>query len=189
MLRGTHEDHLCYEALKGVSKVNEKREEWIDSPVVDARRREDDGAVIEEVVRTSELLEHLQTHAQDEAVCHSRCVPHVDPLLDGSLLVTLGAQLGLDFLEFHVDAVVVRWRTVHLGHGLASFLCPALAIRVSRCLRKEEDTGAQDERPDEADANDDAPGCGLVTLMLVDAKVEAGGQEDTEGDEQLVCRD
>ena len=88
-----------------------------------------------------------------------------------------------------MDGIMVSWSTVDLHHGLLCFLDFAMAVLITRGLGEEEDSDCEDDRPDECYAHWNPPGCSLVTLMLVGAEVDAGGQENTESDEELVRRD
>lgn len=157
---------------------------------VDLDGAEDDGAVVEEVVGTSQDLEHLQRAAEQEARQHAGSREHAGKLGDGAQLdVVLGAQLGLDVLDLGVDGIVVLTGTMDVAERLDSALPLAARKVVARRLREELDADTQADGPQESDAEDDAPGGRAVHLVLVGAVVEAGSQEDTHGDEQLVAAD
>lgn len=154
----------------------------------DLHRLEDGGAVVEEVIGSRQLLEHLEAHAQQDSVPHARCPAHADEFADR---VALGLHFGTKFvfnlLHLHVDAVMMCRGTVDLHQRLLGTLRLSLAVVISRRFREEENADTKHDGPKPAESNDDAPRAGIRLLMGVRAIVEAGGQEDAQRDKQLIC--
>ncbi|KAI6755461.1 hypothetical protein HG531_004567 [Fusarium graminearum] len=69
------------------------------------------------------------------------------------------AKLGFDFFHLGVDGPVVGCRAVDFAEGVACAVNLALAVVESRCVGKEENSNAENEGEDPADADDDAPAC------------------------------
>ena len=88
-----------------------------------------------------------------------------------------------------MDAVMVRRGTIDFLHGCFGFLSAPLAVDVARSFWEEQDSAPKDRNPDEANADRQTPGNWTAALMLVGAEIDARGQEDTEGDEELVGAD
>ena len=154
---------------------------------INRHRLEDCRSVVEEVIRTRQLLEHLQRHPQRNPIRHPRRPPHADKLLDRVRLeLILGTELALNLLNLRVDAPVVGVGAVDAAESLAGMLALAVAEFEAWGLGEEEDTDAENNGPDPAEANDDAPGGAVVALVGDGAVVEAGGEEDAHCDEELV---
>lgn len=141
-------------------------------------------AVVEEVVRAGELLQRLQGHAQEDAVRHARALEHLDPAVPAALAGALGVQLLLDLGQLVDDHAVVRRHAVQLRHGLLGLVDAAVPEVVPRALREEDDPDAEDEAPEESDAQRDAPRPRVVHALR--AEVDAVRDEDAQRDEQLV---
>jgi len=90
-------------------------------------------------IRASQLLEHLQSHANRKTVRHLRRPPHPNPLLDRIRLdAVLGGEFQSHLLEFHLDAVVVLWHAVHIRHRLGGLVDLAMSKVEAGSLGKEQ---------------------------------------------------
>lgn len=149
--------------------------------VGDADAGEDGGAVVEEVVRARELLQHLHGHGERHAVQHARAgdgfVPRVVALRGEAHLFDLGA-LGFDL-------VVVFGEAIEFGHRGACALAVAVVPFETGGLREEDDAYSEDEGPDEADCHWDSVGACVGTGF--GSEVDGVGGEDPDGDEELVA--
>lgn len=139
--------------------------------------------VVEEVVGTSQLLEGLQGHTQADTVEHARRSEEFVPLLAAGF----GLELVLDLVELLEDDLVVLRHTVQLGHGGTGLVDAAVAEVKTRRLGEESHTTTEDDGEQEGQTESDTP-LGS-TLQGVGTQVDEVGQEDTEGDEQLVATD
>ena len=139
--------------------------------------------VVEEVVGTSQLLEGLQSHTQADTVEHARRSEEFVPLLAAGF----GLELVLDLVELLEDDLVVLRHTIQLSHGGTGLVDAAVAEVETRRLREESHTTTEDDGEQEGQTEGDTP-LGS-TLKGVGTQVDEVGQEDTEGDEQLVATD
>lgn len=103
--------------------------------------------------------------------------------------LSLGTELVANLLHLLVDSIVVGRSAVHLHECVSSLFDSATAVVKSRSFAKRQHANAKDDGPDPAKTNDDAPRGRAVFLVRIRAVVEAGGQEDSHGDEQLVGTD
>jgi hypothetical protein len=81
------------EAVEGGPEVDAVQDHLRYEAIFNTHGFEDDSAIVEEVIGARELLEHLQRHAQCDAVAHARRIKHRVPLGDG------GGLFGLRFGE------------------------------------------------------------------------------------------
>ena len=110
------------------------------------------------VVCAGELLEHLEGHAQCDAVCHAWRLQHHYKFLDGALLIMLlSAELRFDLFEFCVHGVVMSWGAEDFDHGVFGFIDAAVAVVVAGGVGEKEDAHAEDYEVGPAYAEDDAP--------------------------------
>lgn len=98
---------------------------------------EDCGSVVEEVIGTCELLEHLQEHSKRDTLTHLGSREHMNPLSDESLLRSLGTEFSIDLFEFEMDTVMIGRCSVNLQHGLFGPLCLAISEIESRGFREQ----------------------------------------------------
>jgi hypothetical protein len=139
------------------------------------------------VVRTGQLLERLHSHAQSNPIAHSGRLEHLDELADWvSLDLLLGFELGIDFFQLGVHGVMMSWGAVDFDHCLTGFVSPSSSVRVAGRFVEEENANAQDDQVHKTNADDNAPAGRAGALVLVGAKIEAGGEEDSQGDEELI---
>lgn len=171
---------------EGDTKVDTVENDLSDKRV-DLHRLEDGGTVVEEVVGTGKLLEHLQSHTKGDTISHAGSSEHADKLLDGAKLdLVFSAELALNFCNLSVDSPVVFRCTVYTANGLLGSLLMSVSEVVSRSLWEEQNTESKDESPDPSQANDDSPTARVAALVLDGAVVEAGSEPDAHGDEELV---
>lgn len=139
------------------------------------------------IIGASELLEHLQDHTQGNAICHPRRTEHVNILSHRpGFDLALSAKFGFDLLKLSVDSIVVSRGAEDLHHRLLCLLRPTHAIVVARGIWEEKDASTENSSEYPANGDDDTPGAGVAALVLIGAEVEAGREEDTESDEELV---
>ena len=142
---------------KGNQKVNSVEDD-LRLVAVNRHGAKDGSPVVEEVIGTSQLLEHLQRHTKEDTVRHARRLEHLNKLLNGVAFdLVLGAQLGIDFFHLSVDGPVIGGCAVDFAECVARAVDFALAVVETGCVGEEEDSDAQDESEDPADADDDAP--------------------------------
>ena len=60
-----------------------------------------------------------------------------------------------------------------------------MSIVVSRALGEEDDSGSEDQDPDEADSHGNSPGSCICAFF--GSEINTICDEDTESDEELVC--
>lgn len=112
------------------------------------------------------LLEHLQKHAEGDSVGHARRLEHAGELADSAALdLGLGAELALDLLELDVDGIVVLWGAVNAAEGALGLFDLADAVVETGGLGEGQDANAEDDGPQPAETDDDAPRCGAVLLV------------------------
>lgn len=154
---------------------------------IDGHRSKDRRSIVKEIIRTRQLLEHLQRHSQRNPIRNPRRLPHPHKLLDRIRLdLIFGSELTLNLLNLRVHGPVVLSSTVDFAERLFGAFGFAMAEFETGCFGEEEDTDTEDDGPDPAEADHDAPGGGGVALVSYGAVVEAGGEEDAHGDEELV---
>ena len=161
------------EAVECRAEVDAVKDHLGDVAVVDARRFEDDGSIVEEVVGSGQLLEHLKKHAERDAVTHAWCVEHIVPFCERIAFVALSGELGLDLFELHGDAKVIWACAVDFCHGGFSLVGAAFAVGVSGCFREEKYAAAEDGGEDKTKADRKAPRDDAMALVFVDAEVDA----------------
>ena len=98
--------------------------------VGDTSRAEDGCAIVEEKVRTSELLSCLKSHSEKGAVQHARSGEDLIPRVVAAC--SLGCELLLDFRNFIIDQRREGVDAIETTHVIASFVNSAHTICVSR---------------------------------------------------------
>ena len=93
-------------------------------------------------------------------------------------------MLFLDFANLTLDFTVVFRYAIELGHCCPGFLYAAFAISMAGRFREEEDSQAEDDRPDETDAHRDTPRGGIGARLS--AEIDGVGGENPRCDEKLV---
>ena len=181
------------EGERGAQDVDEGGDEGDEEGVADrAEGGEEDGSEVEDEVDTGELLHHLEDYAEDRAAdvggaLGDGAVEAVGPALevgglgdDLHLVLVVGDDLG----ELVLDVVGVNWLATDGGKGLGGLLELALLDEETGGLWQEEETGREDDGPQELDGDGDTVGSGIIALLGgVD---DAVGKQDTNGDAELV---
>lgn len=143
------------ETDEGNAKIDAVQDHLGHVRVVDSDALKDGGAVIEEldaksakckacrvsthVVSTGKLLEHLKRNPEHDAICHTWRSEHVDVLPDRSVFdLVLGTKLGLNFLQFGVDGIVVCRSAENRYHRLLCLLNASHAVVITWCIREEQ---------------------------------------------------
>lgn len=173
------------QTTEGGEDVDGTEDHGGDVRVGDTDGREDLGSVVEEEVGTGELLQGLQGHTDEDTTEHSRGSEDLEPLglATGNLSLVLLANLS----QLVLDLRVVDRDARDKSQGLGGLGLSTTAVLPAGRLAHDQHAGAHDSGGDETDAHGDAPrALGLDGLGAV---VDTVGDEDTEGDEQLVGGD
>lgn len=141
------------------------------------------------------LLHHLKRGTEDSSAKVRLAIPEaaleaVGPAADPrgrgndlALVLLVGdnlSQLGLDILG-------VLGLTADTGEGVNGVFDAAPLDKVSGRVREEQETTTEDDSPGELDGDGDAVGAGAVEVLgSVD---NAGGEQQTDGDAELVTSD
>jgi hypothetical protein len=147
---------------------------------------EEGGTVVEDEVDTSPLLHHLhggtdKHTAQVAAARHSTAeavgptAPHV---------VQLVLVVGHQFVQFVLDVGGVHRLATESGESFGRAVELVLLDPVTRRLREQEETNAKNQSPQELDGNGNAVGASVEAVL--GSIVDAGGEQDTDGDGELV---
>lgn len=165
----------------GNTKVDASQDHLSHVTVVKTGRCKNGVAVVEDEVGTGKLLQRLQDDPKNSAVEHTRTSEDFkNTSLSGSVFFI---KLVLHVGDFFSNETVVVGNTIQLDHGSLGFFDTAHAVGIARRLGKKQNTDTEDQRPGKTDAHGDTPGGGRVHAL--GAIVDAGGNEDTKGDEQL----
>ena len=84
------------------------------------------------------------------------------------------------------DQMIFRY-PVEFGHRSSGLLNVAISVAKTGCFWEEENSKAENDSPEPADTHDDPPGSSVVDRF--GTKVDEVGNQDTDGDEQLVAAD
>lgn len=173
------------QTTEGGEDVDGTEDHGGDVRVGDTDGGEDLGSVVEEEVGTGKLLQGLESHADEDTTEHGRGSEDLEPLglATGNLSLVLLANLSQLVLNLRVVGLNARDKSQGLGGiGLST-----TAVLPARRFTHGQHAGTHDRGGDETDAHGDAPrALGLDGLGTV---VDTVGDEDTEGDEQLVSGD
>lgn len=156
---------------------------------------EEDGTVVEDEVDTSPLLHHLEGGTEDstadvgvgvEDVAAEAVQPalEVAALRDEGLLVL---EVGVDLVQLVLDELGLLGLVTDTGQDLAGLVLLALADEETGGLGEQEQAGTQDQGPQHLDGDGDAVGARV--LAVLGGVVNARGQEQTDGDAELVAGD
>lgn len=180
------------ESVKGAGDVHGTHDELGLDRILDTGRLEDGGSVVEEVVDTGPLLEELDAEAE-----HSAVERLGDLGVGGEALGPRTLPLALltvnnlhHLLQIRLDERVCRivLESTQTRHGSTRTLPVILTSKPARGLGNDEKTDDEGAREDDAESDDDAPRESLV-LDLANAVVDAVGDEDADGDHELVRAD
>jgi hypothetical protein len=139
--------------------------------------------IVEEVVSTTELLQRLENHAQSNAIEHAGSSDELMPLL----IVRLGFKLFANLVHLFHDADVVLGNTVKLSEGSLGAFHLSMTEFKAGAFREEDHTTAQDQSEEEGETKGNAPLSSAI--HGVGTQVDTVGEEDTQGNEQLVATD
>ena len=118
---------------------------------------------------------------------HTRGGEQVPYFLDPRVTGGFGGELGADFFELMMHSPVIVGDAVDFCHRPLGLIDASMAIGVARSLRKQENTKAKDDGPEEPDTQGDTPGATVPARF--GAIVDAAGEEDTKRDEKLIGAD
>ena len=194
------EERTTSELLNGVERdgsradVDKGEDQGDQEGVADGTGRgQEGGGVVEDEVDTSPLLHHLHGGTEDGLAQVGVRLPDgaaeaVGPALvpaacgdDGALVFLVGNNLR----ELSLDVLAVLGLTTQSGERGASLLDATALDEVSRGVGKACDTDREDDTPGELDANGNAVLAAVTTVL--DSVVDAGSDEETEGDGELVA--
>jgi len=180
----------------GAADVDEGGDERDQERVVDrAEGLEEDGTEVEDEVDTGELLHHLHEDTEKSAAdvggtagdgTREAVGPatNVRGLWDDLLLILVVRD---DLGKLILDVVGLDWLATNGSKSLGGLLELAVLDKVTWGLWEEEETGGEDDSPEELDGDWDSVGSGIIAVLCgVD---DAVGEEDTDGDAELVAGD
>merc|ERR1712113_425267 len=194
--RATTEPLNSPEGDRGGADVDEGEDQRDQEDVVNgAGRRQEWRGVVEDEVHTSPLLHHLKRGSEDGLAkvgvgLEDRATEAVHPAVDPAASRderTLVFLVGNNLSKLSFDVLRVLRLTTDAGEGLARLLDPTTLDVVTRRVWQEEETNTEDETEDELQTNRHAV-LGGSTVVL-DAVVDAGGEQQTDGDAELVTGD
>jgi len=172
--------------------VDGSEDELDEQLVVDARRLEDGGAVVEEVVDAGPLLQELDAEAEERAVDDARlCAAAgeaLPPASNAGALLLLDAVVHLAKVVLDQLVVQVVFQAAEARHGQASFFPAVFAGQPAGRFGREENADAEGKGEGDAESDDDSPGC-VAVFDLADAVVDQVGYQDADRDHELVRGD
>ncbi len=119
-----------------------------------------------QVIGSCELLQHLQRHSQQRSVSnHGASFPVASETTDPAcafpcLDLLFPKQMGHDFVRFAFHDGMIKRKAPNTRNRPASTFDIVILRQPTRGFWHSQDTGTENEGPDEADANDDTPLCG-----------------------------
>jgi len=145
--------------------------------------------------RNEPLLHHLKRGTENRATDVGFLNPEtalkaVCPAGDESTLRNQGTLIllvGNDFSKFHLNILGIDGLATKSGEGLGCLLEPASLDEVARRVWEEHQANAENESPKELDGNWDAVSSSVGTVL--GGINNNGGEEDTNGDTELVTSD
>lgn len=176
--------------------VDEGEDERDEEDVVDGTGGLEEGSrVVEDEVDTGPLLHHLHGGTEDGSAEVGLAIPEaaleaVGPRAeprgggdDLALVLLVGDDLG----NLRLDVLGVLGLTTDTGESVDSLFDLTALDEVARRVGEEEETDSEDDSPGELDADGDLVGLhGVHVFGSVD---DAGGEEQTDGDAELVTGD
>ena len=116
---------------------------------IDIDRAEYGGAIVEEVVGTSQLLEGLQGNSEGNSICHPWGLEHVDKFPHrADLDMTFCPELAIDLTQLRSNGPMVCRCAIHLTQRFGCAFNLATTIIKSRCFGEKEDSKTKDRCPD-----------------------------------------
>lgn len=191
------------EGKRGGADVDQGEDEGDQEGVADGASRLQEGSgVVEDEVDTSPLLHHLERGTKDSLAkvgvgLEERTLEAVGPARDpatGGDKLALVLLVGNDLskLEFNhgpelSSLGVGRVDTTNLHQSLLGLIGTAALDEVTRGVGKAGNTTTEDKTPGELDTDGDAVLASVTTTL--DAVVDTGGKQETNGNAELVTGD
>lgn len=153
------------------------------------------GGEVEDEVDTSPLLHHLERSTEDGTAQVGLLLPErtSEAVLPASKPASIGDDTALVFLvgnnlgNLGFDIFRVTGLATESAESVDGIIDTALLDVVTRGVRKEQETSAENNSPDVLNANGDTVGTGvLAVLSTVD---DARGHHETNGNAKLVASD
>lgn len=140
-------------------------------------------------------MHHLEGSTQDSAAQVGLLDPEatseaVNPggdytgVRDESALVLL---VGDDLGELDLDVLGILGLSTEPAEGIGGIVESSALDEVTGGVREEDQTTAEDKTPGELDADGDTVGAGIVAVLS--SVGNAGGEQETDGDAELVSGD
>ena len=141
------------------------------------------------MVKRSRLTNHCPTHVAVTLgdVAGKAIGPTAQPcgLWDDLQLILV---IGNNLRKLVLDVLGLDWLPTDFGQSLGGRFELASLDIVSRGLGKEEETGGQNDGPEELDGDRDSVRAGVIAVLS--CINDAVGQQDTDGDAELIpCHD
>lgn len=161
---------------QGHTEVDGTENDGGDVRVAQTDTLEDTGSVVEDEVGTGQLLQRLQSNAEQDTVQHARAGEDLLPrsIAVGELLLKLLLHVG----HLLGNDTVVAGDAVQLAHDIVGLLGTTVTVGETGRLGQEEGTDTKNQGPGEANAHGDAPRGGV--LEGLSAEVDNIRDEDTE---------
>lgn len=180
----------------GRADVDDGEDHGDEEGVADGTRGLEEGSrVVEDEVDTGPLLHHLERGTEDGLAQVGIAVPErtleaVGPAAEprgGGDELALELLVGDNLGELILDVLGLLGLATQTRQSIGSGLDISALNKVAGGVGQEEETGGEDDGPEELDRNGDAIGAGiLATLAGVD---HAGGKHDSDGNAELVAGD
>lgn len=196
------EDASATESLNGPegqgsrADVDEGEDERHEEDVADSTGGLEEGRrVVEDEVDTGPLLHHLHRSTEDGSAKVRLAIPEaaleaVGPAAEPSSIgddLALVLLVGDDLGDLRLDVLGVLRLATDSGEGFDGVLDAATLDEVSRRVGEEEETTAEDDGPGELETDGDL--VGLHAVEVLGSVDDAGSEEETDGDAELVTGD
>ena len=172
------------QAGEGGEDVDDAGDHGGGEGVLDARVLKKFGAVIEDEVDPGQLLEGLEAAAGGQAL--AEVAPEAIEV--GGLAQTqLVLMVGLDLGQLLDEGGMADVETAQARHGSGGLLGLAPLDQISGRLGQDDHADDEDDGPGELDGDGDPVGASVVPVL--GGVVDDGGQQQTDGDGQLIGTD
>lgn len=197
-----NENGTTTESLDGIERqrsgadVDQREDERDQEGVLDGTGGLEEGSgVVKDEVDTSPLLHHLQRGSEDGSsqvrlAAPERALEAVGPSAEpggGGDQGTLVLLVGDDLSKLVLDIVGVLGLASDTGQGVDGLLNFTLLDKVTGRVGEEEQTTTEDQSPGELDGDGDTVGASVVVVL--GAVDNARGEQDTNGNAELVTSD
>lgn len=149
--------------------------------VLDAGVLEEGGAVVEDEVDTSELLQTLDGASGSETLAESTAE---DLEVGSSSKAHLELVVCLDLGQLGNDRRVVHIHAAKASEGLGGLLVAVLLDQETRCLGKNDHSNDKDDGPGKLNSDRDTVRASVVAVLS--GVVDNGSEKQTKGDSKLV---